>query len=117
MKERRQFVRLDTRLPVQYIVLSDGVPRSGATKDIGGGGICLFAEQPLLPGTRLRVSMGLPGRAEPSVFTAEVAWCESYEVIGKTERNQQTEIGVRFVEIAPADRDAILQWVILSFTS
>ena len=114
MEERRQFVRLDTRLETHCTVLPSGKPQRGVTKNIGGGGICLFADRPLEAGTRLQVAMKLPGREAPVNFTAEVVWSEQCEIIGKTQRQQSVEIGVRFVEIAPQDRDTVMQHVILS---
>ena len=117
MEERRKFVRLDTRLEISYTPTSlpaDKAKRA-VTKDIGGGGICLFAERPVPPGTRLQVAMQLPGREESVNFTAEVVWCEQYEVIGKEEHQRAVELGVRFLEIAPQDRDAVMQHVILNF--
>ena len=114
MEERRKFVRLDTRLEISYAVLPAEQAKHAVTKDISAGGICLFAEKPLPPGTRLQVAMALPGREAPINFTAEVVWAESYEVIGKEQRQRAVEIGVRFVEIAPKDQEAILQHVILS---
>ena len=117
MEERRKFVRLDTRLEISYTVTSlpaDKAKRT-VTKDIGGGGVCLFAERPLPSGTQLQVAMKLPGREPPVNFTAEVVWCEQYEMIGKEEQSRAVELGVRFMEIAPQDRDAIMQHVILNF--
>ena len=114
MEERRRFVRLDTRLEVNYTVLPSGSPRQTVSKDISGGGICLFADRLLPIGTRLQVGMKLPGREQPVNFTADVVWSEQYEVIGKTQRDRAVEIGVRFVEIAPQDREAVMQHVILS---
>lgn len=116
MEERRKFVRLDTRLEISYTAtaLPADQAKQAVTKDIGGGGICLFAERLLPPGTQLQVAMRLPGREQPVNFTAEVVWCEQYEVIGREERQRAVELGVRFLEIAPQDRDAILQHVILN---
>jgi len=114
MEERRQFVRLDTRLDVTYTRLSPTETRKTVTKNISGGGICLFASERLQPGERLQVTMKLPDRAEPIRFTAETIWSEEYEVIGKTERQRSVEVGVRFLEIAPADQQAIMRHVILS---
>ena len=114
MEERRQFVRLDTRLEVTYTVLPTAQTRQAVTKGIGGGGICFFADSELKPGERLQVAMKLPGREQPVSCTAEVVWCEPYEVIGKTGRQRSVEVGVRFLEIAPQDQDAVMQHVILS---
>lgn len=114
MEERRRFVRLDTRLDIQYSVLPLGSSQPAVTKDISGGGVCLFADKELNPGTRLQVTMKLPNREVPVHFTAEVVWSEAYEVIGKTERQRAVEMGVRFVEIAPQDQAVVMQQVILS---
>ena len=114
MEERRQFVRLDTRLETSYTVLPTGTAKTLITKDIGGGGVCLFADKPLSAGTRLQVSMKLPGRDAPVNFTGEVVWSEEYEMIGKTQRQKAVEAGIRFVEISPQDREAVMQHVILS---
>ena len=114
MEERRQFVRLDTRLEITCTVLSSGSAQKTTSKNIGGGGICLFTEQALDPGTRLQVAMKLPDREQPVNFIAEIVWSEPYEVIGKTERQRAVESGVRFVEISPQDRDAVMRHVILT---
>ena len=115
MEERRKFVRLDTRLDVNYTVLPAGKPQHTITKGVGGGGVCFFTERVLLPGSRLQVAMKLPHHEHPVNFTAEVIWSEQYEVIGKTERRRAVETGVHFVEIAPKDREAVMRHVILSF--
>ena len=114
MEERRQFVRLDTRLEVQYSVLPTEAPQTAVTKDVGGGGICIFADKELPPGTRLQLAMKLPGREKPVNFTAEVIWSEAYEVIGHSQRQRAVEVGVRFVEVSPQDHEAVMQHVILT---
>ncbi|HLD78503.1 MAG TPA: PilZ domain-containing protein [archaeon] len=114
MEERRKFVRLDTRLDVSYTVLPATQSRQTVTKDIGGGGICFFSTSELNPGERLQMAMKLPDREQPVNCTAEVIWCEPYEVIGKTGRQRSIEVGVRFIEISPKDQDVVMQHVILS---
>ena len=114
MEERRQFVRLDTRLEASCTTLPGGKVQRIVTKDISGGGVCVFTDQVLSPGTQLQVAMTLPGREEPINFIAQVVWSEPYEVIGKSERRRAVETGVRFIEISPKDQAAIMQHVILS---
>ena len=113
MEEGRQFVRLDTRLEISYSLLPSGKAKRGIAKNISGGGVCLFLEQVVPKGTRLQVAMKLPEREQPVNFTAEVIWCETYEIVGRTERQRAIEAGVRFIEIAPADQEAVMQYVIL----
>ncbi len=115
MEERRQLVRLDTRLEISYAVLSSDTPKKSVTKNVGGGGVCLFTEKELPIGTRLQVAMKLPDREALVHFIAEVVWSEAYEVIGKTQRQRAVESGVRFIEIAPQDCEAVMRHVILSF--
>ena len=114
MEERRQFVRLDTRLDVTYTLLPTTQAQQALTKGIGGGGICFFSDRELTPGDRLQMAMKLPDREQPVNCTAEVIWCEPYEVIGKTGRQRSIEVGVQFLEIAPQDQDAVMRHIILS---
>ena len=116
-QERRRFVRLDTTLPVTYRVLPSSTAQVATTKDIGGGGICVFLTQRLSVGTPLEIEVRLPNRPTPVCLTGEVVWCEEYEVVGKTERNRAIQAGVRFVYFDPKDQEAIMQHVILSLPS
>ena len=117
MEERRRFVRLDTRLEVDYQIAPSGDAQVVVTKDISAGGICFFADRVLKPGTRLTMRLMLPGRAQPIQCTAEAVWSDQYELIGKGRRQRSVEVGVRFLEISPADQAAIMQHVILGFQS
>lgn len=111
MQEQRQFVRLDTRLGVTYQVA--GSPVSSVTKDISAGGICVFLNDVLQPGTSLRIEIQLPERPQPIAFIGEVAWCDSYEIVGRGQRERSIEAGIKFSQIDPQDRQTILQHVIL----
>lgn len=115
--ERRQFVRLDTTLPVSYRVLParPSEPQQPAqTKNVSEGGLCVFLKERLPAGTRLEVQVTLPGREKPAAFTAEVTWCEEFEVVGKTQREQVIQAGAKFISIDPKDHEAIMQHAILS---
>lgn len=114
MEERRRFVRLDTRLSVTYQVLPSSQAKQSVTKDIGGGGICVFLSEPLQERTQLRVEIVLPDRPQPITFMGEVVWCEQYDIIGKSQQHRSIMAGVRFLNIKPDDQDAIMQHVILN---
>ncbi|MBI4323081.1 MAG: PilZ domain-containing protein [Candidatus Omnitrophica bacterium] len=116
-EERRQFVRLDTTLPVSYRVLPSTAMKASTTKNISGGGLCVFLNERLAPGTPLEVAVQLPDRPKPICFTGEVAWCEEYEVVGKIQRSRAIQAGVKFVYFSPKDQEAIMQHVILSLPS
>jgi c-di-GMP-binding flagellar brake protein YcgR len=114
MQERRRFVRLDTRLPVTYQVLPSTTPQQTKTKDIGGGGVCLFLNEPVAVGTTLQAQIKIPDQEHPVSFTGRVVWCEQYEIIGKSRRERSVEAGVEFEQIDPRDQQAIMRYVILS---
>lgn len=121
MKERREFVRLDTRIEVTYASTLTTYSnksktlksRQTKTKDIGGGGLCFFADESIPPGTRLKLTAKLPNHEEPLQFKVEVIWSDTYEVHGKGSHHQATEVGAKFIEINPEDQEKIMQFVIL----
>ena len=111
MEERRRFVRLGARVDVAYTMLPSGTVQHAPASDLGSGGLCFVTEQPLPPGTQLQVAVTLPGRGQPVNAIAEVAWNEPQELIGKTARRRSAANGARYVEIAPADQEAIAQFI------
>jgi c-di-GMP-binding flagellar brake protein YcgR len=114
MEEHRQFVRLDTRLELTYNLLPSGSPQRTITRNVSAGGLCLVSDRVLTPGSQLQISMQLPDHQAPIHFIGEVVWSDPYEIIGKTERQHAVETGLRFVEISPDDRDALMRHVILT---
>ena len=114
MEERRRFVRFNARLKASYRVFPQTQPIQTVTKDLGGGGVCFFAEAPLAPGTRLQAELTLPDREQPIPFTAEVICSEAHEVLGKGTHERAVEVDVRFVEISPNDQADIMQHIMMS---
>ena len=111
MQERRQYVRLDEKLSVNYAVLPRTGQSDSGTKDIGGGGIRFLADKSLTPGTRLRVNITIPG--EGSIpFTGEVIWSEHYRASATAPQEESFETGVRFIKISPEDRELIKRYVL-----
>ena len=111
MEEQRRFVRLETRVDVAYTVLPSGTSQRTVTKDLSGGGVRFFTETPLAPGTQLQMALALPGREQPVNALAQVVWSEQHELVGKADRQRSAENGAKFVEIAPADQEALTQFI------
>lgn len=112
--ERRRFVRLDTTCPITYRVLPSTAAQTSTTRNIGGGGICVFLSQRLSLGTPLEVEVQFPNRPQPIYFTGEVVWCKESEVVDKTQRSRIIQAGVKFVYINPKDQETIMQHVALN---
>ncbi len=106
-KDRRQFVRLENSLPVMYWISPTTGPQATLTRNISGGGICLYVTEPLLPGTSLEVQFTLPGHQAPMTFKAEVVWCDQP---ASDSPSGHVMAGIRFTEITPPDRDRIIRY-------
>lgn len=111
MEERRRFVRLAARLPLVYLVLPSGGKQHATTKDVGGGGISFYADKTLRPGTHLQMALTLPGGEEPVHCTAEVVSSVQYATAGKGASRRSVDVDVRFLEIAPKDQEALMEYV------
>ncbi|MDP3703147.1 MAG: PilZ domain-containing protein [Candidatus Omnitrophota bacterium] len=110
MQERRKFVRLQSRLQAKCWVIGTEEPLSSTSRNIGGGGISLFTKRRLAPGTVLGIEVSFPGRAAPVRFKGEVIWSGELIASDGQELRIPYETGVRFLEIAPDDREFILQY-------
>ncbi len=108
--QRRRHARRKAALPVRYRVRREGelavdvFPwQEGETVDVGEGGLMLRAAAGLLPGDHLELEIGLLDRHVPaSGRVTRVREAEGGQVLA----------GVRFLEIAPSDREAI-GWFVL----
>ena len=111
MEECRGFVRLHAPVEAAYTVLPDGRPRRTLTKDVGVGGACLIMDKPLAPGAQLQVALTLPGCEQPVNAIAEVVWSGEVELVGRMNHRRTAEVGLRTIEIAPLDQEALARFV------
>ncbi len=88
--------------------IGPGMPGRSVTKNISGGGICVFMDRRMAPTTRLRIQLDVPGRDAPCQFTGEVVWCEEYPK--PVDGGPAVLVGVKFVEIDPSDQEAIMRY-------
>ena len=120
MDERRRYVRLDTRLKITYAVIKKGKDASSEseTKDISGGGIRIFLQEPLPLQTLLKVNIHLPEDPQPIHCAGQVVWVEEFSVLqGEKKEKDRFEAGISFTEINPKDRDRIIKYVILGYAA
>lgn len=116
-RTRRRFVRIPTIVPVDYQILDDNLLpvdteiRTGFTRDLSGGGLCLRVTrmaslinnelgQERKP-SRISVDLRVPNR--PLRVLGRIAWLKS-----NTENDQGPGImGIEFDELKEVDREAI----------
>lgn len=109
-KERRQSIRLSTRLSATFKDLSTGAVQRALTKDISGSGVCLVTEEMLEAGTPLAIEVTLPDRDAPIKFLADVVWSMPMIDPQQPSSHPPAETGLRFVSIDPKDRTLIMQY-------
>lgn len=57
-------------------IVADGVTIDAQTLDVGFGGMCIRADVAHAPGCEVRLSVSVPGQAQPVCFSANVVWRE-----------------------------------------
>ena len=110
-EERRQFIRIPSRLTTVFKNLKTGKVRRALTKDIGGGGICLITEELLEPGTELEIEFTLPDRPAPVLCRGEVLWSRPAGAPKKSYQSPTGESGVKLTQIDPKDQTAVAQYI------
>lgn len=110
VEERRKFIRLQISVEVKYSLLKLEPHQQLATsKNIGSGGICIMADDPLKLGNLLKLEIILP-QDPPVIFAVgKVVWTKSFSILGE-ERNRY-EVGIQFLDIGEKDQVRIKKYV------
>jgi len=119
--EKREFIRINTDIPVRYKFLSHTVSIDGegvfegSTCQLSSHGILLVGKLPGLswiPGLLmgeilLGINMLLPYMDTPLKALTRVAWIEAFE-----KGSDKCSLGLTFQEIAKEHQDEILKYII-----
>ncbi len=114
-EERRQSVRIASKLTTFIKFPQTGKVVRGLTNDLSGVGIGFTAQGAFEPGDPLEIELTLPDRTVPIRFMAEVVW-SIVEHAGQHAQEPSLGVGVKFVSIDPKDRTAIMQYARLNAT-
>lgn len=105
--ERRQFVRVNMTMSVQYRGIrqaSDSIINT-ISRDISTGGIRLLVNEFISVFTRLVLEIAVPSTPKPVKAVSKVAW------IQKRPYGEQYEVGVEFMDMPEEDRRDIFDFV------
>ncbi len=109
--QRRNYVRIDVRLPLEYYRLKDGLATNftnyqTTTKDISGGGLRFTSDFLIALGTELETIIDIPGQGKINAI-AQVVRCIP------TGRGNVVKysIGVEFTLIEKKDRERIIRYL------
>lgn len=110
IEERRKFIRLNINVEIKYAVVSDkSAERTAQTRDIGAGGICILADEPLKKGDVLDINFLLP-EVPPNVHAkGRVAWIKPFSIA--SEQNIRYDTGIEFIDITDEDRKRVNKYV------
>ena len=110
IEERRKFIRLNINVEIKYSLVNNTAnKRVAQTKDIGAGGICFLADEPLNKGDILEINFLLP-EVPPNVHAkGRVAWVKPFSIEGN--KNTCYDTGIEFIDITDEDRKRINRYV------
>lgn len=103
----RSFIRAPAMVPVRYRRQEErrkGPWQTAETRDLGGGGLLLWLKEPLEAGSLVEMVIELPSRPVRAVG-------QVVRVV-EPEEGQGAGVAVQFVQIAEADRDRIIGFVL-----
>ena len=106
MDEHRQYVRINRFLEIHYRILKSMMKTGSSSKDISAGGICFPVFQNMQPGTILELEIDSEEIGGHIKATGEIRWIRKKEDI-----HYPYEIGIAFININPADRDKLINYV------
>lgn len=102
---RRQFVRVEVSIPVEYTLEGETQPREGWIYDLGGGGMRLVASYDMPP----RSLVGLRFRLPATEGTISARGRVVLTFFSKSER--KFHHGIAFTAITPKEKAAIAAFV------
>jgi len=118
--EKKEFVRINTDIPIRYKFLSKSVPLDeaifeGSTSNLSGSGILLVGKVPslswipalLTEDILIGINLLLPSLDLPIKALARVGWVEAM-----VKGNDRCVMGLRFKEITKEHQDELLKYLI-----
>jgi c-di-GMP-binding flagellar brake protein YcgR len=105
-QDRRRFLRFDTSLGMKYKVPFTDTEGAATLKNVSraGMGLCVVQGRALPKAVSADFEIDLPGEPLPILAKVRVVWAE------ETDREASITNGVEFVDIKPADKNALLEY-------
>lgn len=109
MTERRRFLRFETALSAICDIVSEKSKAVYKVKNISKNGALLVTDKRLREGSKLNLSMDVPGDNVPIFASCQVAWQKG---AGKSDL---FETGVQFTKIDNPDKGRLLEYIYLQW--
>jgi len=117
-QDRRNFVRIETYIPVTYEIISDqnykywedfNISQQAYAVDLSGGGIQLLLDQPLSEGNL--VILDIPLSSKGNDLIVKVLGTVVRNEYRNVEGNEHYRVAVEFKDISERKQDMIIQYV------
>ena len=121
LTEKREFVRIQTDIPIRYKFLSktveidDDQVYEGITTNLSGSGLLLLGKVPsvtwipalLMEDIIIGLNLLLPALDHPIKMLGRVAWIEAFQ-----KGTDRCALGIRFKDISKEHQDEVLKYII-----
>ncbi|MFC1631464.1 PilZ domain-containing protein [Candidatus Omnitrophota bacterium] len=114
MRERREYVRCNGLVLVNFKMPDESLEGKSSAFDICGTGLRITVDKEIKLGTAAEVEIYLPGNSRPIVAKGETVWLEKCEKKTKAQPDPKKEyffVGLRFTKIDENSRSRILNYV------
>ncbi|KPK38945.1 MAG: hypothetical protein AMJ78_09240 [Omnitrophica WOR_2 bacterium SM23_29] len=107
MIEKRKYMRFDVPVDIEYMVTVSTLSIEGTstTKNLSREGMQLILDKDLPPGTEIDIKIRIPEDVAPIYAKGIIVWND------KLEKKGEPNVGIKFVQISPFDRNRILEHV------
>lgn len=107
MVEKRKYMRFDVPVDIEYMVTGSNLSIEGisTTRNLSREGMQLVLDKDLPPGTEIEIKIRIPADAVPVYAKGVIVWNDKFEKKG------EPNVGIKFLQISPFDRNRILEHV------
>jgi len=113
-EERRQSIRVQTRLTIIIKNLDTKRVWRTLTNDISSLGVCVVMEEFWEPGVKLEFTIKLPDRDAPVTCMAEVVWSRFVRAPQKSYESSIRAVGMKFTKIQSKDEALLKQYLAMN---
>ena len=99
-QERRRYPRLQA--PVYCRPIGPLAAKGGQAIDLGLGGVRVYSDDPMEPGSRLEIELRLPDESTLT-FLSEVVWLQELQESAPA----SYDVGLQFLDLTPEDLEAL----------
>jgi len=109
MKEKRKFIRFESKLKVDYIVSAaeSRVEKTGTTVNVCAGGLQLLTEGKLGEGSVLELKIFIPNASNPAHLKGVVCWSKQ----DKGSEQESYCSGIEFQNIEEDNKNTFLKFL------